>query len=641
MLIKKGSFYYPSQKTKEYFELGDEKIYQEASKDPILFWENLAKELFWFKLWRTPFLHNPPYFQWFVGGKTNITANIFEKNVLGWENIKEKIALFWEPESPGENGKKFTFEELFNLVNKLSNALSSLGLKRGDRVAIFLPPIPELVVSVLACARIGAVYSIFSPFLPEEDLKERLNLIEAEFLITADAARYLGEEIELKKTADSILRFTSVQKVVVVKRLGKRVDWIGERDVWFEEILRGQKKFFPPTEVEAEEPLFILTTTHPSGKITPILHNVGGILVQTYWTGKWLFNLKPGEVIWTNGDLNWILSHLFSIYCPLLLGAASLIYEGDPLWPINSRWLEILLKYNIKAFCTFPVMINRFKRFSSAILEGYKLENLKIIASFGEALSQENWNWLFEKLGKRDALVLDLFAQAESGGVLFTSLPGIGPFLPGFVGKGLPGVKWEVVSEEGKICKQGEEGNLVVLPPFSPAFFRGCFKQSDDYISYWKKYGSKIYFTGDRALKGEQNLVKIIKREDEIIKVSGYRITPSQLERVINFYPEMRESAVIALDDELLGKVFFAFLVYKGEVKKENVERVLRERIKKTWGKLFAIKKFYFVEELPKYYSGKIAKDVLAKILKREKVENLEKLSNPEIVEKIELLLFE
>jgi acetyl-CoA synthetase len=606
----------------------EEKIYEEGKENPVLFWENLAKKLFWYKLWREPFSHTPPYVQWFSGAKTNISTNIFEKNIAQFEEIKDKVAILWEPESPGEQPKKITYQELFEKVNKLSNALFSLGVKRGDRVAIFLPPLPELVISVLACARIGAVYSILSPFLPAESIKERLNLIEAEFLITCDAGRYQGEEIELKKEADSILMWTPVKKVIVVNRLGKKVDWIGERDVWYEEITKLQKKSFQPIEIESEEPIFILTKVHPSSKITPILHNVGGFLVQTFWTGQWLFNLKPQETIFVYGDFSWIFPHNFGIYYPLLAGATTLIFEGDPLWPINNRWLEILQKYQVKVFATFPVMVNRFKKFSSAVVEGYKLNNLKKIAVFGESLSEEKKQWLFESLGKKEVEILDIYTQAETGGPLFW-------------GKSLPGLRWEIIDDEGRILPEKETGNLVILPPFCPSFFRGCFKNEDDFLFYWQKYGKKVYYTRDIAFKEKENNVKIIGRGDEIIKIAGYNIHPKQIEDIINSYPEMVESVVIDLEDEISGKILFAFLVYKGDRRKEIVERVSKERIKKKLGRLFLPKAFYFVEDLPKYFSRKVAKDVLKKILKREKVENLDSLLNPEIVERIEILLFE
>ncbi|MDI6592066.1 MAG: AMP-binding protein, partial [Patescibacteria group bacterium] len=382
-MIKKDSLYFPTKESKKKAWLKDRKIYKEAAKDPVKFWEKLAKELFWFKKWRRTFLHKPPYFQWFVGGKINITANIFEKNLAGFEKIKNKVALIWEPEPLEEKSKILTYQELFHEVNKFANALKKLGVKKGDRVGIYLPMIPEVIISMLACARIGAVHVVvFSAFSPAA-LKMRLKIAKPKILITADGYFRRGKLINLKENADEGIKGTSVEKAIVVKRAKNEIPWEKERDIWWEDFVKNESDFCKPKIMDSEDLLFILPESGTTGQFLPIFHTIGGYTVEAYFTGKWVFDLHPDDIFWSMADVGWITGHTYTVYSPLLNGITTLIFEGAPNWPTPDRWAKIIEKYKVSIFYTAPTAIRMFKNEMSS-LKKYKFESLRVLGSVGE-----------------------------------------------------------------------------------------------------------------------------------------------------------------------------------------------------------------------------------------------------------------
>jgi len=633
---KRGEYFYPTKAQKEFSNLKDRRIYQKAKKDPVKFWEKLAKELFWFEKWKKAFEHNPPYFKWFLGGKINITTNIFEKNKLGWKKIKNKPAIIWEPEPIEEKPRILTYEDLFKRVCKFANALKKLGVKKGDIVAIYLPMIPEVIISMLSCARIGAVHLVvFSAFSPSA-LKTRLQISNAKILITADGYFRRGKIINLKESADEGIKGTDVEKVIVVKRLKKEIPWDEKRDFWFDELIKNESENCEPEIMDSEDPFFILPESGTTGEFLPILHTCGGYTVQAYWTGKWVFDFQEDSIFWSMGDVGWITGHTYTVYSPLLNGITTLIFEGAPDWPVPDRWAQILEKHKVTIFYTAPTAIRMFEKMDGKIAQKYEFKNIRLLGSVGEPIDESTWLWYFKNVGKERCPIVDTWWQTETGGILITSLPGIGPFKPAFAGLPLPGIKVDILDEKGNSCKVGEKGNLVILPPFSPGMLRGLYKDAEKYKkTYWSQYGDKIYFTSDGAFKDEQGLIRITGRVDDVIKVAGHRISTGELEAAVNLHKDIPESAVVGFPDEIKGEVPIVFAVYKGKKEAQEIKNEIIDLIRKQIGPIALPKEIFIVEDLPKTRSGKIMRRLLKKILLNEDLGDTSTLSNPEVLEKI------
>ena len=648
-LIKKGNLYFPSEKFKRDAVISDEKIYERASKNPVKFWEDLAKELFWFKSWEKAFEHEPPYFKWFLGGKINITSNIFEQNKLGWdakrplksrlagwEKIKQKPAIIWEPEPVEEKPRILTYEELFKQVCKFANALKKLGVKKGDTVGIYLPMIPEALISMLACARIGAVHSVVFSAFSAQALKIRLQITEAKVLITADGYWRRGKVINLKESADEAIKDTKVEKVIVIKRAGNEISFDGNREFWFHELIEKENEFCDPEIMDSEDLFFILFTSGTTGIPKGCMHVCGGYTVQAYWTGKWILDMHENDILWCTSDVGWITGHTYVVYSPLLNGITTLIYEGAPDFPIADRWAQILEKHKVTIFYTAPTAIRMFEKTNGKIGQRYEFKNLRLLGSVGEPIDEDAWNWYFKNVGKERCPIVDTWWQTETGGILITSLPGIGPFRPAFVGLPFPGIKVDILDEKGNSCKAGEKGNLVILPPFSPGMLRGTYKNPEKYKeTYWSQYGNRIYFTSDGAFKDENGLIRIVGRVDDVIKVAGHRISTGELEAAVNLHEDITESAVVGIPDEIKGEVPVVFVVYKGKKKEEGIKNEVINLIRKQIGPIALPNEIYLVDDLPKTRSGKIMRRILKRLFTGEELGDLSTLANPEAVEKI------
>ena len=633
-IIKKGNLYFPGEEFKKRAWIKDKSIYKSAARNPVKFWEDLARELKWSKKWEKGFVHKPPQFEWFKGGEINITENALDENL---KKKKNKIALIWEPEPVKEPTRVFRYLDLAREVNKFANALKRLGVKKGDRVGIYLPMIPELIISMLSCARIGAVHSVvFSAFSPTA-LRVRLQDTGAKILITADGYFRSGEIISLKKDADEGIKETEVKKLIIVKRAKNEIPWQGNRDFWWQELVKKESDFCPPEIMDSEDLLFILHTSGSTGEPKGCCHTCGGYTVQAYWTSKWIFDLRDDDIFWSTADIGWITGHTYSCYGPLLNGATFVIFEGAPDWPNPDRWAQIIRKYNVTTFYTAPTAIRMFEKYGEKILAKYKFDNLQILGSVGEPIDTAAWQWYFKEVGKKRCPLLDTWWQTESGGILITSLPGVGPFRPAFTGLPFPGTKFDIFDEKGKSCPPNKSGNLVMLPPFAPGLLRGIYKNPEKYLeTYWSQYGQDIYFTSDAAYKDENGLIRIVGRVDDVIKVAGHRFTTGELEAAINLHPEITECAVVGKKDEIKGEVPVAFIVSK-ETKKsvEKIKKEVMEQIKKEIGSIALPKEVYLVEDLPKTRSGKIMRRILKGLFTGEPLGDLSTLANPQSVEVI------
>jgi len=636
-MIKKGDLYYPAKKFKNGAWLNSNSIYKKANKDPIKFWDKLAKELTWSKAWNKTFEHKPPYFKWFLGGKLNITQNALDRHLKDKGN---KIALIWEPESLEEKEKTLTYSELFREVNKFANTLKKLGVRKGDKIGIYLPMIPEVVISMLACARIGAIHVVvFSAFSPTA-LKIRLQDTGAKILITADGYYRKGKIINLKQNADDGVKETKVKKVIVVKRVGNQINWVKGKDFWWKELTEKESPKCEPEAMDSEDPLFILYTSGSTGKPKGCLHTTGGYMVQANWTTKWIFDLHDNDVFWSTADMGWVTGHTYSCYGPLLCGATFVIFEGLLIWPTPDRWCQIIEKYKATIFYTAPTAIRMFEKLGTDIFKKYKLNTLRLLGSVGEPIDEAAWLWYFKEVGKKRCPIVDTWWQTETGGILITSLPGIGPLKPAFTGLPFPGIKVDILNEKGKSCPSGKEGNLVILPPFSPGLLREVYKNPQKYLkTYWSQYGKKIYFTSDTAYKDKSSLIRIVGRADDVIKVAGHRLTTGELESAINLHPEVTECAVIGIPDEIKGQAPVAFVVYKDKKVAEELKKEVIEQIKKEIGPIALPKEVYLVEDLPKTRSGKIMRRILRKLFTGEELGDLSTLANPESVENLKKII--
>jgi len=649
-MLKKGDLYFPSKEIKKKSWANDEKIYEEAKKNPVKFWEKLAQELFWFAPWKKAFNHNPPFFQWFVGGKINITSNIFEHNLLGWEKIKNKTALIWIPEPIKEKEKKITYQELYQEVNKLANAFKKIGVKKGDKVGIYLPMIPEALITMLACARIGAVHSVIFSAFSAQALKSRLLDCEAKILVTCDGYYRKGQIINLKNSADEGIKGTKIKKVLVVKRAkikeqyssrvsvkasANKIFWDEKKDIWFHELIRDEKDSCPPKAMDAEDLMFVLYTSGSTGKPKGCMHVCGGYGVQAYWTGKWIFNLHEDDIMWCTSDIGWITGHSYAVYSPLLNGATTIFFEGMLNFPVADRWAQILEKHKVTVFYTAPTAIRIIKK-ETENLKNYQFKDLRILGSVGEPIDETTWNWYFKEIGKKRCPIVDTWWQTETGGILISSLPGIGPFKPTYTGLPLPGIKISILNERGKETVPDEEGNLVILPPFSPGLLRGIYKNPEKYQeTYWKQYGKKIYFTSDGAWRDKNKMIRIFGRVDDVIKVAGHRISTGEMENALSKHPLISESAVIGIPDEIKGQTPIFFVVLKETADAQKIKEEIINLIRREIGPIAQPKEIYFIDDLPKTRSGKIMRRILRKLFSDEELGDLSTLANPESVEKI------
>ncbi len=635
-MIRKGKLYYPDKAFKDKSWINDKSIYKKADKDPVKFWEDLAKEIDWFKEPKKTFSHYAPYFKWFEGGKLNITYNALDKNL---ETRKNKVALIWEPEPLNEEPRILTYYELYLEVNKFANALKKLGVKKGDRVGIYLPMIPEVVIAMLACSRIGAVHIVVFSAFSSTALNIRLLDTETKVLITADGYFRRGKVIDLKKNADKALKNTKVKKVIVVKRANNKVAFKKDRDLWWYELVENEKDECSPEKMNSEDTQFILYTSGSTGRPKGCLHVCGGYTVQAYFTGKWIFDLHDEDIFWSTADVGWITGHTYTVYSPLLNGATFLMFEGAPNWPKPDRWADIIDKHGVNIFYTAPTAIRMFKK-QCGKLSRTKFKTLRLLGTVGEPIDEHSWNWFFRNVGREKCPLVDTWWQTETGGILISSLPGIGPFKPAYTGLAFPGFKFDILDDKGKSVKTNEKGNLVLLSPFAPALLRMVYKNPKKYKkTYWSDYGDKIYFTSDAAYKDKNGLIRIVGRVDDVIKVAGHRVTTGELENVLSKHEHVTECAIVGIPDKIKGEVPIAFIVSKGKVTESKLEKELILEIREKIGPVALPKRIYLVSDLPKTRSGKIMRRIFKRLFTKEPLGDLSTLANPESVKEIKKII--
>ncbi len=612
--------------------------YQKSVSDPIGFWNNIAETFYWRKPWKKTLewdFHEPRV-QWFIDGKLNITENIFERHLFLRGN---QIALIWEPNDPQEKEKTFTYRELYTEVNKFAHVLKSMGVKKGDRVAIYLPMIPELAIAMLACARIGAIHSIVFAGFSAKALAERNNDARAKILITADGGFRGPKIIPLKETADEALEMSpSIEKTIVVKRTGKAVNMKPGRDFWWHDLMENAHDYVEPETMDAEDPLFILYTSGSTGKPKGVLHTTGGYMVYTAYTFRNVFQYRPNDIYFCAADIGWITGHSYIIYGPLLEGATTMMFEGIPTWPQPDRYWQIIEKYGVNEFYTSPTAIRSLLAQGEEWVDKYEMPSLRVLGTVGEPINEEAWHWYHDHVGKGRCPIVDTWWQTETGGIMISPLAGIIPTKPAYATLPLPGVRPVIVDNEGKkLYGKNVEGNLCMEFPW-PGMARTLWGDHERYKQAYFSTFPGLYFTGDGVKRDEDGYYRILGRIDDVINVSGHRLGTAEIENALNEHPLVAESAVVGYPHPIKGQGIFAFVV--APQKPEGLDDEMRNSLKKTVAKLISPiakpDKILFVSGLPKTRSGKIMRRILRKIASGSRdFGDTSTLTNPDIVEEI------
>jgi len=630
---KHRNVFWPSPEMRERAWVGTDRIYRDAAKDPKAFWAQLAKDgLDWFKPWKKVYESKAPYFKWFLGGQLNVSYNCLDRHLKEKGN---KVAIIWESEPENERERKITYRGLYREVCKFSNVLKKLGVKKGDRVGIYMPMVPEVMVAMLACSRIGAIHSVVFSAFSGINFKKRVEDCEAKVLVTCDGYYRRGKQILLKKQADVAAKAKSVKKVVVVKRFADSKAKLKKgRDYWYHELMEKASEESKPVAVESNAPLFLLYTSGTTGKPKGVIHDTAGYLTQAYWTTLFNFDLHKDDVFWCTADVGWITGHTYNCYGPLSVGATMVIYEGSPDLPDWGRLWKIADKFDVSVFYTAPTAIRMFKKMGKNWPKKYDLSTLRILGTVGEPIDVETWHWYFDYIGNRRCPIIDTWWQTETGGTLVNALPGVGPFIPTVAGRPFPGTRAEILDDRGKKVKKGETGYLVFKSPFPPGLLRGVWRNPKKYRdTYWSEYGIKTYYTSDGAKWHDRYNIRVTGRVDDVMKVAGHRLSSAEVEDAITSHPEVIVSAVVPKPDEIRGQVPVAFVVLRPGVKPSpKTEAHLIKQVRSAIGPTAKPHQIYFVKGLPKTRSGKIMRRFLRSMLVNEKLGDATTLQNPGIV---------
>ena len=630
-LLIEGRTFPPGKKFSKNANVDNAAIYKKAAKNPEKFWAGFAKELDWFEKWSKVSTWKAPHSKWFLGGKLNVSYNCIDRHVATAR--KNKAAIIWEAES-GES-RTITYWELYREVNRFANVLKSLGVKKGDRVTIYLPMIPELAVAMLACARIGAPHSIVFGGFSAESLRDRINDSQARILITSDGGYRRGKVIPLKKNADEALKDApTVEKVIVVNRVGTaaKSKMAKGRDLWWHDLMAKAGPYCEPEKMDSEDMLFMLYTSGTTGKPKGIVHTTGGYLVGVYATTKLVFDLKEEDTYWCTADIGWVTGHSYIIYGPLANGATTLMFEGTPDYPDVDRFWDIVEKYGVTIFYTAPTAIRSFMKWGEEHPNKHDLSSLRLLGSVGEPINPEAWMWYYLHIGNSKCPIVDTWWQTETGCILITPLPGITTLKPGSATLPFPGINVDIVDEKGKTIKEGA-GYLVIRKPW-PAMLRTIYGDPKRYVDqYWSRFPG-MYFTGDGAKRDKDGYFWLLGRVDDVMNVAGHRISTMEVESALVDHPSVAEAAVIGRPDELKGQAIVAFTTLKSKVKSsKDLTDKLRAHVAGKIGAIARPDEIIFTAELPKTRSGKIMRRLLRNIAEGSVIGDTTTLADPVVVQ--------
>jgi acetyl-CoA synthetase len=592
-------------------------MYRQSIDHPEVFWGDVAKNFHWFKKWDTVLNWESPNAQWFVGGKTNMAYNCLDHQIA--QGRGNKTAILFEAEPMGADGspatRAITYQQLKDEVCKFANGLKKLGVKKGDRVTIYLPMVPQAAVAMLACARIGAAHSVVFGGFSSQSIADRVEDAHSEFLITADGGYRRGAAIPLKKNVDEAMKKTSrIKKVVVLKHTGEKVDWNADRDLWWHDVIAGQSTECDAEPMDAEDLLFVLYTSGSTGKPKGIIHTTAGYMVGTYLTTKYTFDLHEKDVYWCTADVGWITGHSYVVYGPLANGATTFMYEGAPNFPDFSRFWSIVERHHITVFYTAPTAIRAFMKAGRELVDKHNLSSLRLLGTVGEPINPEAWMWYHEVIGHGKCPIADTWWQTETGMHMITPIPGATPTKPGTATLPFFGIDAAIVDRDGKELGPNQGGLLVIRKPW-PAMLRGIFNDPDRYVKqYWSDVKG-MYFTGDGARRDSDGYFWIMGRVDDVLNVSGHRLGTAEIESALVSHPSVAEAAVVGMPHEMKGQGVAAFVTLKTGMKpSDQLKKELVDAVAKQIGSLAKPDQIRFTETLPKTRSGKIMRRLLKEV---------------------------
>ena len=612
--------------------------YKKSIENSTEFWEEIAATFTWKSPWSEVLRYDwsIPKTEWFVGGKLNITENCLDRHA---EAHPEKLALIWESNDPSDSTIQYTYRELLNAVCRFANGLKNKGIKKGDRVCLYMPMVPELTIAVLACARIGAVHSVVFAGFSSTALATRINDAQCKMLITADGAFRGPKTIPLKGIVDEALEnCSSVESCIVFQRTFHNIDLKAKRDIWWHDFISGLSDQCVPTEMDAEDPLFILYTSGSTGQPKGMVHTCGGYMVYTAYTFLNVFQYQPDDIFWCTADIGWITGHSYMVYGPLACGATSLHYEGVPSYPKWNRFWEICEKYRVTQFYTAPTAIRALAKHPTKLIEDYDLSSLKVLGSVGEPINEEAWSWYNEHIGGSSTPIVDTWWQTETGGILISTLAGVTPQKPTFATQPLPGIQAALVDQEGKVITDQEaEGILTINYPW-PGIARTIYGNHERYKETYFSAFEGRYFPGDGALRDAEGNYRITGRVDDVVIVSGHNLGTAPIENAINAHPAVVESAVVGFPHEIKGNALMAYVLLYDEIEEHTsiIDEISTE-VRQQIGPIAQPDRILVVSGLPKTRSGKIMRRILRKLATNEadQLGDISTLLNPEVVDEI------
>jgi acetyl-CoA synthetase len=612
--------------------------YKASVTDPEKFWEEIAAEFFWKKKWNYVLEWNftEPDIKWFVNGKLNITENCLDRHL---EKHGNKTAIIWEANDVNEKGRTLTYNELHREVCRFANVLKNNGAKKGDRICIYMPMVPEAAIAILACARIGAIHSVVFAGFSSTSLSDRIQDSDCSLVISSDGAYRGGKTIRIKEVVDDAVRICpSVNKVIVLKRTGEKINMQPDRDVYWHDEISQVSDTCEAEEMDAEDMLFILYTSGSTGRPKGVVHTCGGYMVYSAYTFKNVFQYKENDIYWCTADIGWVTGHSYIIYGPLLNGATTLMFEGIPTYPDAGRFWQVVDKHQVSIFYTAPTAIRSLEAYGTGYVEPYKLNSLRVLGTVGEPINEEAWHWYHDNIGKGNCPVVDTWWQTETGGIMISPLAGITPLKPGFATLPLPGIQPVLVDAEGKeIQGNNVEGNLCIKFPW-PGMIRTTYGDHERCRQNYFATFKRLYFTGDGCKRDENGYYRITGRVDDVINVSGHRIGTAEVENAINQHPDIVESAVVGFPHPIKGQGIYAYVICTKE--HDNI-KMLREEIMLTVNKIIGPiakpDKIQVVRGLPKTRSGKIMRRILRKVAEGEtsNLGDTSTLLDPAVVEEI------
>jgi acetyl-CoA synthetase len=615
----------------------DDDLRKQANSDFVSFWSDQAKNLLWFSTWQKTLDWRPPFAKWFVGGTINASYNTLDVH----QNTKhDKPAILWE----GENGDSriLTYGDLFIEVQKFANVLKSLGVKKGDRVTIYLPMVPELPIVMLACARIGAIHTVIFSGFSVASIRDRIDDSKSKIIVTADGGYRRGKIVKLKEVIDdAISNFEFVKHVVVLERTKNKISILPKDKLW-NDLMATASDSCDAEKLDSDHPLYILYTSGTTGKPKGVLHGTGGYLTHLYSTFKWAFDIKDSDIFFCTADIGWVTGHSYVVYAPLLHGATQIMYEGAPDFPDMSRMWNILEKYRVSIFYTTPTALRMFMKFGDDLPNSFNLSSLRLLGTVGEPINPEVWRWYYKIIGKEKCPIIDTWWQTETGGIMISPLPGLETISlkPGSATLPIPGVDISVVDEFGSEVPPNTKGYLIIKNPW-PGMLLTLWGNDKKYKNvYWSKY-SNCYYPGDYALKDSDGYLWLLGRADDILKIAGHRIGTAELESCIVSDHSIAESAVCGIPDEIKGEVIIVFAVLKDGVTTDKtiLEKNLFNKIRTDIGPIATPKQIYFVSKLPKTRSGKIMRRLLKSIASGEKIGDTSTLDDPSAVAEIQKIV--